>query len=663
MVYTRGFAQIYWEEATGNYRRYSAEIVAPSLRAWDFSPGDSFTLRIAVARSAAAPTQARAERLEVHPFNLPTGALIGSAIVVTVTADTQSTDVTVRLDANPGNGATLDALRSGFLGLRLIAIRTSVPTFDCGSDGSGTPPTGVVSDDRTDGYVRSRVNLASFTLSNVSLGGATPSVFASPDPIHLRATLSAAWYDNGSFTFALRQAGADVRNETLAGASASTRDASWTTTATTVSGKGFVNTGQFAKALTTTPVRLILPTTSTGADRHLAWADQASLPAGWTRIDDATIEYANPTQFDPRLTVQHHLQLNANTFATPPGSLGVATLRRLVADLAFTGFRLTNARGAGLDGVAATEKIWDAAGLTGSQGSPTKSRSATTATRGGEAGWTDALLTWDNALPGGAWTHRVEITTAHFTGLEAGQNATFTLLAYDPRVRVITGCGPLVEGDHWRPGMDFVAGLGAVDIETRKARAIDAASAYLALIAPGVGADAGYLTFLDSDGAWKRVTTSTTMYAWTASELVAGSLQYLRTWDAATTAAWPAVSITAVGFVTVNNVPYGEHMTGFTRGTHHGHLTAPTFAALTDSLALAQIPNALITEAKLAFNVATQAELDAEAATRAAADAAHASMDIASAHAGQLPEARVTMDPDGGHDHTGGAKGVPIGER
>jgi len=304
------------------------------------------------------------------------------------------------------------------------------------------------------------------------------------------------------------------------------------------------------------------------ASRYAASFDPGSSPftndATTRRLfnfEDAPIEQARITA-DPTINFTQLFQINDSAFGTPPSSKNVASGRRLTSDLGFLASRATTASGGTIaDGALAwTKRLWDTGELIGSEASPVKQRASTSSTKGGQAGWSDAFLSWDNSLPSGSWTQKQTITTADMTGLESGNTRTLTLLASNPSIRIICGGGPAgatLSGVHCAPGLPFQVGLGALNVDTGVLQAIDSGGASI-LIArlQHTGVNAGYAEYLDSDGVtWVRLAASSG-YFWPLGEAVPGSKVYIRNFAGAQTRLWGDYDLFLVARAVIGGTPY-----------------------------------------------------------------------------------------------------------
>lgn len=388
---------------------------------WAGAPGTSLTIRFRWTEggtpAGSAPNFANVTvRLPGDSSN------IGGTWAVTFPAVNTDATTTFHFDDNPFN-AVLGTASAGMLEVFLDWGNSGgLAPWNATSRGGGTPAA-LNSIDNARGYVRAPVTLSAFSISNASLGGAEPGQFAFPDSVFQRATLDAVWYRSLALANELRQGGTAKRSNAGTADTIVTRDY---TNSGTSAATGRVNNG-FIVAATATDVRLTVPANSFGgsADREYEWATSGHVSgfsvSGANLTDDARVT------IDPRLTFTQIMQDNNSTFQNPPTLLNTAT--RAVTDLGFLAARATNARAEGQNALTWTQKLWDNGTLVGSEAAPVATRADTSQTQSGQLGWSDGFMTWDEALPGGGWTHKAVLTTGDATGLELSNTRTLTLVS------------------------------------------------------------------------------------------------------------------------------------------------------------------------------------------------------------------------------------------
>lgn len=231
----------------------------------------------------------------------------------------------------------------------------------------------------------------------------------------------------------------------------------------------------FSPTLVLTPNNSALSTAVSGAG--LPWVHYTTVPTtpgAVTRTDDAAgnavaVTFTGAFTSDPRLPIVHQLQVDNSTYSTPPTSNpGISTFgQRLTTQIGFLAARVTDANGAGVNGLVADLQLWDANTLVYATGR-VASAGAATVTKGGQDGWTDLTGTpefyvWLDTLPGGSWQSKWVVTTANAVGLETGDTRMLTLLASDSRINVPVAAGCTTAPQrHWVPGLSLTVGAAAI---------------------------------------------------------------------------------------------------------------------------------------------------------------------------------------------------------
>lgn len=568
----RGMAKIHLDGVDGD-RHYTVatENINPSseptdLGTWQKNPGNSFSLLLEWD-TTGLPTYGQANSFRVET-RLPNGAAIGSAWTGTISGTSGSAIHTMHLDDDPLN-ETLGTARSGMLELYIFVERTDLGTWSADSRGGGSPPT---THDWAEGYVRSTSQLASFSLSNVSSGGAEPASWAFDDKIYWTASIDAQSYNAGlNLTLNIEDDTTETTYQSITDSTASGVDY-----AAQSNGDGSRIDNSYPASSSVLDIELEWQSLAFGGDTQMVWRSDGTHTGGPTYESERILSEVSRMTVDPRITIDHHMQINDNSFATPPGSLDENSKQRLTADLAFVGFRLTNARGEGINNVTSTELLEDASSLV----SPGINRSVATQTQGGEDGWVASWATWDSALPGGAWNHTIEFTTSYATGLEVNDSDEYVLLAKNPNFIVVCGGGhdqASEAGLHWRVGNELLVGATLFDIAADKSIAVDDSSdldpggqayprAYT--IIARFNLSTGTAQYYDQDGTWKNVKDNPgAVYEWQmisikrSNELQGnGSIgddhTYVVTVDAADTENWGLADLFFVPIVYRSGTPY-----------------------------------------------------------------------------------------------------------
>lgn len=254
---------------------------------------------------------------------------------------------------------------------------------------------------------------------------------------------------------------------------------------------------------------------------------------------------------DPRMTVQHHMQLNNNVY-----DAAKHRLNRLASDLGFVTATFLNAKGAALPGLTVHETMRDEANLV----APAFDRSVVT-----DAAGRLTLVAWDRQLPVGAWCHAVDVTApAGATGLEANPEQNFLLLSRSPWIGAVMGGGPVgsEEGDHFHPGDVLQVGVAMVHFELSSLLVPDTDNPPQALL--GRFTAGGHVEYLEDDYVtWTTVSDAVpanwlTLYR---ADLVlpgASDRVYITQIPANATATWtePVNDLFVLGRAFYGGVPY-----------------------------------------------------------------------------------------------------------
>lgn len=323
-------------------------------------------------------------------------------------------------------GLTGGAARCGTVEIKLQATKTTggpTATYDYETDGSpSTPPTGFTADQVDRGWIRGTTTLVE-AVSNVALGGTKSTPAQHDESLFVRTTCGAASYVARSFTVASSAGSLSAATNSTTSA---TRDVTFAS----------VVDERFAAAST------VVGWTVTASNATLT-----GLP--WTVFSSTTDDTIT---VDPRNTASVVFQLDDNTYGTPPSSKDDAARQRLNTQQAFIGVRVVGSRGVGINGLTVSLTLTPTL-----PGSPESATGLTTSTQGGEAGWTDSFLAWDNSLPGGTWTLAIDVTAPADIDDAAyllGSSVTFTMLAVDPTLRPVLriSASDSVRTDHLKEG-------------------------------------------------------------------------------------------------------------------------------------------------------------------------------------------------------------------
>lgn len=455
---------------------------------WEGAPGDTLTLRFkwqseGTGSAQQAPTFATVE------CRLPGGGIVGAAWTVAFPAAGVEVTRTFHFDDAPLSGV-LDVIRSGMLEVYLNWGSTGgLAPWNVDSRGGSAGVLVTNDEDFARGYVRSTCIVSNNPApSNVAIDGASPALFATPDPIHTRITFSAVKYRAHALELELLRAGGGVmeRESTLAAQTAVNHDFSWTGT---TGANRRVGNGMFLGS-ETKDLRVTMATLGFGGDNEYVFAASGH-EAGWTV--DAELQLTNPSELtvDPRLNMHNSLtdmqaclfynQMTGVEFLDPPSSGNQVSGQRQFPQAGFVGVRYSNARGEGQNSLSVTLKMWDYAELGGSEGSPQHTSSGTTVTRRDpppavvtpEAGWLPLAasggdenklpITWTTVIAGQWKVKSVLTAPTDLTGLEiypessggSFWNRTLALISLNPNLKAVTGStGFGDQRSHFNVGVD-----------------------------------------------------------------------------------------------------------------------------------------------------------------------------------------------------------------
>lgn len=499
-------------------------------------------------------------------MRLPGGAIIGAAWNVAFPAINTDVSRTFHFDSDPLS-QVLDALRSGTLEIYLNWGSTGGVTpwnADSRGAGAGILVTNEIANAR--GYLRSRCIVSNDPApSNVAIGGAEPSLFAAPDPIHTRITFSAVKYRTKDLELQLLRGGTATveRNQVGSAQTAVNHDYSWTgTTGTNRRVGNGMFLGSEAKDL-----RVKMTSLDFGGDDEYVFAASGHA-AGWVVDSNLQLTNASELTVDPQLYPRnktplatspgalYHSQAQGNAFKDPPSSGDIANGQRLFPDTGFVSVRYLNARGEGVNSLTVTLKMWDSGSISSSEASPAHTFSGDTATRRSaapattpEAGWLplaqsgidrDKLpISWTTVV-GGTWRVKSVLTApSDLTGLEnysfssGGEtwNRNLFLVVVSPNYSPLCGVvklTPSFEARHKEPADDLLIFAYMQDISQNGilVTLIPANEDSVTLDLTRVDPATGRLQYLDpTDNTWKGKANGGSIPSFTliqASTYVAG---------------------------------------------------------------------------------------------------------------------------------------------
>ncbi len=474
----------------------------------DTAVGSSVVITVTQSNTGASPPGV-ADTLTLEYRNDAAGVIKSVALTPGSASQTNTFFFTT-------NGLSGGSNRAGTVELVLHAVKTTgggTATYDVETDGApNTPPTGFSTTQLDRGWIRATV-VANYLLSNVSSGGAQTEP-AEYDESLFGVIVTTTLYVARAFTVATNAG-------SLSGNTNNTTSSSHTITYANVIDE------RFAAGVTNVLINSVtIPNATLTGQPDFVIASTAT-------VEDLDV--------DPRLTCTHHLQIDDSTFALADAD---TSGKMLSTQTGFLATRFVGSRGTGIDGLTVTQTLTPVLPGTAVSGS------SSTATRDGQAGWTD-LLTWSSSKPGGAWNKTVDVTAP--TDIDGptyllSDTTTYTMLAADPRVTLIVAGGNLANTDtHWTPGNDLTVGLGLIKLYTRVA--FDSGTPTMALIQfnPATGA----AEFFDSDLTWK---TGDTVYFWALTPSAGDAKLALKTFTG--TAAWPTRDIYLIGACEYLGTPY-----------------------------------------------------------------------------------------------------------
>ena len=396
---------------------------------WDYANDTiALTLRAEWAGGGAAAPPA-IQTFEVM-VRIPGGAQVGSTWSFTPAGDTGVQTRTIHFDTDPLDQALAAAAlrRWGTLELYVRIQNGDALGYNADSRGVISTPGAGRTHSWGRGYIRQRAFLSTYSISNASLGGAEPSIWAFPDSIFTRVNTLRQAYESLTLTHSLRRTGAGSveRTQGVAGAG-SQYDYSWTAAA----GGNTSRVGEGVQATEETKdADLALTAADFGGDNKFVWASTGHL-SGWSQQTDLLIRDPDRINVDPRITATHHFQTDDNVF----GLAKDVTPRQMRVDQSgFLYTRFTNSRDEGSNLITATMSLDPQA-----PGS-TIIQSSATSTQDGEDGWTSSPLEWVVVKPGGLWDKSVDVTSPsdidNDSYLVGGDETGYSLLVENPNVRI-----------------------------------------------------------------------------------------------------------------------------------------------------------------------------------------------------------------------------------
>lgn len=307
------------------------------------------------------------------------------------------------------------------------------------------------------------------------------------------------------------------------------------------------------------------------ANTKLLWNCDALGPhiAGWAVVDNRTLHHASRIVVDPRILFDGHMQLDDDTYDTPPVDGGQ---KRLSSQEASIGFFIANARAEGINQSVANHGV-DLTLFKPSGAIRSQTLDQPTATQGGRVGGT-ALVGWDSSLPAG--THSFRGTFTDVAGTQGQADYPLVLQAFNPNVQVVTNITKFTRQDaHLMAGENILIVGYALDRKTRIKIPPDTDTVFCAVTRHN--ATSGRREHLVSD-------TLNTEAAWESWDELEPLVIFQMTASAgdprvfekvfAYTGGWSKDN-TAQTFLDVNGTPYSSDRAREVVGRHHQHDTEP----------------------------------------------------------------------------------------
>lgn len=414
----------------------------------------------------------------------------------------------------------------GDMRLRIRAVRTSVGTYDINSD-----------DQNTKGVIRVNPTSATFTLTHD--GVTDPASLL--DFVKFEADHSARYRTTNNKTYNLEY----IKDGTTT--LFANRFAYGTSSFNAISDRSTQVDKAFPKEPFNLTVDFSVATSTIAPDSEPS--------ATWIVLPTGSPTSVGPIPVDAGIDVHHHMQAN-DSVINP--TLDIANKQRLNADLGFVGFRLLNARGEGINAMETIQTLQDNNNLV----APVINRTVTTTTVNGEDGWSPSLAAWDSQLPGGSWTHQVDVQTYAGVDMEVNPTETFTLLAINPNYAVIVGGGhtdAVNQPEHWRPGDDLLVGVALFD--RTKGTLTPVQDGTGGTTAPYVvigrfNVTFGVAQYLESDFTWVNLSSTAEAYRWPLAQSAGDPNVWIMTIAGANTTTWNPSSLYFLGNVAVGGTPY-----------------------------------------------------------------------------------------------------------
>lgn len=614
------------DNTTGNgrYVTISVEDVNPvtasgDLATWDYeSPTVAVTIRCEWGGGGVGAPGA-INSIQIQTFVAGASTETGSTWTVTPVGDSGVETRTLHFDLDPLNQSLDVAANRRFGMIEIVAtmIRNSgsgATHYNLNSRGvAAVGPPALTTHSWARGYFRQRAVVSSEIISNVALGGAEPPSWAYPDQVFMRFELASPGYNSPTSVGVIGRI-----KRTVANGGALEREASTNLSSTIPSQVNVsltqTNTGLLARigngmfiGSEAKDMEVELPNPTFGGDIMYAWATTGH-DASWAYVSESVVRAASRMTVDPRITFESHLfQIDDPVYGTPPMSKNVSPAIREDAEFGFLSERAVNSRGEGLNGVIWTSKLWDENEVSGNAASPTRSRSVTGATQGGESGWADGFLSWDSTRPTGGWIKRLIIAgPAIAIGLETSNETTLTLTGHDPAVILYVAEGdPTRPGTHWCPGQQLTIGARFFRNYTPSAMESGSASVGVLRFNPATGQLQSLVSV--SPAVWATVETGTPISTFAMIASPGDSDLAIKTFTPTQTSDFDTRDLYILATAMHNLASYRGFTTTHAMGPHSKHdIQSLTQSDLDDHIAqtisLAH-PNGALVEARITFDL------------------------------------------------------------
>jgi hypothetical protein len=291
--------------------------------------------------------------------------------------------------------------------------------------------------------------------------------------------------------------------------------------------------------------------------------------AAYTQVSESQVRDAGGLTIDPRLTCTHHFQTDDDVFGL---SKDDNTNQMLATQSGFLWTIIKNARTEGVNSLSVTQTLDPVAAGT------TITASDTTSTQDSQAG-VSGRLDWTASKPGGTWNKTVDVTAPSDIDADThlvNSTDVYTLLAVDPRVRVVVylgQAGPGSSGRHLEPGDRLKATVTAFSTETRKRLTPDTGTVVLTLIRWSEAQDR--FEYLQADGTtWAEWIGTTTAAVGITMADAGDGVTFITTLNA--TSGWGLNDIVAVNAtLKISGTPYAEYTPREMTASNHRHDEAP----------------------------------------------------------------------------------------